>query len=75
MIDFQNRSHVDGKLRQEKRKINLIEYYASEKEIKLQYPALRCLKCFFLHDKNDAKHIPIELCRILEWQECEREVM
>jgi hypothetical protein len=55
-------------------KYNLIEYYAKEKKIPLQYPRLRCLQCYFLHDRHNPKHLPMEVCKILEWQECEREV-
>jgi hypothetical protein len=53
---------------------NLIQYYKDEKKIELEYPKLRCLQCFFLHDRHDPKHLPMEVCRILQWQECEREV-
>ncbi|CAF1157882.1 unnamed protein product [Adineta ricciae] len=52
---------------------NLIQYYEKEKNIKIDYPKLRCLRCFFLHERNDPKDLPMELCRILQWQECERE--
>lgn len=64
---------INGKKTNQTVKYNLVQYYA-KKNIKLDYPRLRCLQCFFLHDRKDPKHLPMELCRILEWQECEREV-
>ena len=53
---------------------NLIEYYSREKNIRLVYPNLRCFQCYLLNDQRNPKHLPMEVCRILEWQECEYEV-
>lgn len=53
---------------------NLVEYFRQEKQIELRYPKLRCLQCYFLHERHDPKHLPMEVCRIVAWQECEREV-
>ncbi|CAF3322893.1 unnamed protein product [Rotaria socialis] len=73
VFDFTKETHVNGQNLSSSIKYNLIEYYKYEKKIKLDYPKLRCLQCYFLHERHDPKHLPIELCRILQWQECERE--
>ena len=73
-FDFTSETQVDGKPVHTTQLYNLIQYYRNEKQIQLQYPKLRCLQCFFLHERHDPKHLPMEVCRILQWQECEREV-
>ncbi|CAF1253033.1 unnamed protein product [Didymodactylos carnosus] len=55
-------------------KQNLIKYYKSLKTpITINYTKLRCLEVYFMYEKKDPKHLPMEVCRILEWQECETE--
>ncbi|CAF0780555.1 unnamed protein product [Adineta steineri] len=70
---FTRETNVNGQKTRSDIPYNLIQYYDKEKNIQLLYPKLRCLQCYFLHERHDPKHIPIELCRILQWQECERE--
>jgi hypothetical protein len=67
-------TNVNGQQTPSEIQYNLIKYYEEVKKIKLQYTKLRCLQCYFLHDRKDPKHLPMEVCRILKWQECEREV-
>jgi rubrerythrin len=73
-FDFIRETKINGEMIHSKKVYNLIEYYKEEKGIDLEYPKFRCLQCFFLHERKDPKHLPMELCRILQWQECEREV-
>jgi len=73
-FDFTKETKENGEIIRSIIKYNLIEYYRHEKNIELQYPKLFCLECYFLHDRRDPKHLPMEICKILQWQECEREV-
>ncbi|CAF3522455.1 unnamed protein product [Rotaria sordida] len=73
VFDFTKEVNVNGQKTRSIIQYNLIDYYGHEKNIQLQYPKLRCLQCYFLHERHDPKHLPMEVCRILQWQECERE--
>ncbi len=73
-FDFTREVEINGELTRSTKVYNLIQYYKDEKNIQIDYPKLRCLQCFFLHERKDPKHLPMEVCRILQWQECEREV-
>ncbi len=73
-FDFTKVTQVNGQPVRSTIEYDLIQYYKEEKDIELIYPKLRCLQCFFLHERRDPKHLPMEVCRILQWQECEREV-
>ncbi|CAF2760829.1 unnamed protein product [Rotaria sp. Silwood2] len=73
VFDFTKEVNVNGQKTHSTIQYNLIDYYREEKQIQLHYPRLRCLQCYFLHERHDPKHLPMEICRILQWQECERE--